>query len=276
MEFSLKKTTGIIYGLIMGIVIFGFCFWGIDFSLGPDDHTLKIMLYIPVYLFLFIYLILITGLLNMTYRVEEDGLLIKWGIARIKIAWNEIQSINQITGKSNMSSLFGSSWHGYMIGLYSVNGVGAVRMFATFPQKGFIYLKTSRGFYGLTPADPKLIDVISEKSGIFIDTINMDEMDPEIKGKSMQDDGFYRILLALNIFFLGLFAAYLAIFFPGSGAPPFVILLLVLAVALFFFSIGNAGRLYQFSQTGGYMLLLLGLAVTGIFLILSLSEITLK
>lgn len=276
MEFSPKKTSGIIYGLIMGIVIFGFCFWGIDFSLGPSDHTLKIMLYIPAYLFLFIYLILITGLLNMTYRVEEDGLLIKWGIARIKIAWNEIQSINRITGKSNMSSLFGSSWHGYMIGLYSVSGVGAVRMFATFPQQGFIYLKTSRGFYGLTPADPKLIDVISEKSGIYIDTVDMDEMDPEIKGKSMQDDSFYRILLGLNIFFLGLFAAYLAIFFPGSGAPPFVVLLLVLAVALFFFSIGNAGRLYQFSQTGGYMLLMLGLAVTGIFLILSLSEITLK
>ncbi|MEN6325943.1 MAG: PH domain-containing protein [Syntrophomonas sp.] len=276
MDFSPKKTSGIIYGLIMGLVIFGFCFWGIGFSLGPDDRTLKIMLYIPAYLFLFIYLILITGLLNMSYRVEEDGLVIKWGIARIKIAWDEIKNINRIAGKSNMSSLFGSSWHGYMIGLYTINGVGAVRMFATFPEKGFIYLKTSRGFYGLTPADPKLIDIISEKSGIYIDTVDMDEMDPEIKGKSMQDDDFYRILLSLNIFFLGLFAAYLAIFFPGSGAPPFVVLLLVLAVALFFFSIGNAGRLYQFSQTGGYMLLALGLAVTGIFLILSLSEITLK
>ncbi|MDD3268886.1 MAG: PH domain-containing protein [Syntrophomonadaceae bacterium] len=276
MEFRPTKASGIIYGLIMGIVIFGFCFWGIDFSLGPNDRTLKIMLYIPAYLFLFIYLVLVTGLFNMTYRVEEDGLLIKWGIARIKIAWDEISNINQITGKSNMSSLFGSSWYGYMIGLYTVNGIGAVRMFATFPEKGFIYLKTSRGFYGLTPADPKLIDIISERSGIYIDTVHMDELDPEIKGTSMQDDSFYRILLSLNIFFLCLFAAYLAIFFPGSGAPPFVVLLLVLAVALFFFSIGNAGRLYQFSQNGGYMLLLLGLAVTGIFLILSLSEISLR
>lgn len=276
MEFNPKKANGIFFGLLMGVVVFGFCFWGIDFSLGPNDRTLKIMLYIPAYLFLFIYLILITGLLNMSYRVEQDGLIIKWGIVRIKIAWDEIQSINKIVGKSNMSSLFGSSWPGYMVGLYSVNGVGAARMFATFPQQGFIYIKTTRGFYGLTPADSKFIDVLSEKSKIFIDTIDMEEMDPEIMGKSMQDDSFYRILLGLNIFFLGLFAAYLAIFFPGSGAPPFVVLLLVLAVALFFFSISNAGRLYQFSESGGYALLVLGLAVTGIFLILSLSEVTLK
>ncbi|MDD3024684.1 MAG: PH domain-containing protein, partial [Syntrophomonadaceae bacterium] len=215
MEFNPKKANGIFFGLLMGVVVFGFCFWGIDFSLGPNDRTLKIMLYIPAYLFLFIYLILITGLLNMSYRVEQDGLIIKWGIVRIKIAWDEIQSINKIVGKSNMSSLFGSSWPGYMVGLYSVNGVGAARMFATFPQQGFIYIKTTRGFYGLTPADSKFIDVLSEKSKIFIDTIDMEEMDPEIMGKSMQDDSFYRILLGLNIFFLGLFAAYLAIFFPG-------------------------------------------------------------
>ncbi|HOQ10579.1 MAG TPA: hypothetical protein PLG09_10695, partial [Syntrophomonadaceae bacterium] len=85
----------------------------------------------------------------------------------------------------------------------------------------------------------------------------------------------YRLLFILNIVFLLAFAVYLAVFFPGSGAPPIVVLLLVLAIALFFFNISNAGRLYQFSEMGGYILLIIGLAVTGIFIILSLSEISL-
>ena len=104
----------------------------------------------------------------------------------------------------------------------------------------------------------------------------MDAIDPEIKGENMQDDNFYRILFRLNIVFLAIFALYLAIFYPGSGAPPFTVLLLVLAIALFFFNIGNAGRLFQFSSTGGYVLQIISLAVTGLFIILALSEITLK
>ena len=168
---------------------------------------------------------------------------------------------------------------GYMIGLYAAKGLGTVRMYATNPWNGFIYIKTSKGFFGITPieeASPNLLQSIAEKSQKAIEHINMDAMDPEIKGESIQDDNFYHILFRLNIIFLAVFALYLAIFYPGSGAPPFTVLLLVLAMALFFFNIGNAGRLFQFSSTGGYILQVIGLAVTGLFIILALSEITLK
>jgi hypothetical protein len=70
-----------------------------------------------------------------------------------------------------------------------------------------------------------------------------------------------------------IFAVYLAIFFPGSDAPKFVILLLVLALVLFIFNASNAKRLYQFSTQGAYITLLIGLAVTGTFIILSLSQV---
>ena len=274
-----KKTPGIIFGIVMGLVVFGFSFWGIGYSLGAEDATLKLLLYIPAYLFLFVYAFLLLSAFNLGYRIEDDGLVITWGLSRIHIGWHEIENIIKVEGKSNLYSLFGMSWPGYMIGLYAAKGIGTARMYATNPWNGFIYIKTNKGFFGITPVEetvPNLLQSIADKSKKAIEHINMDAMDPEIKGENMQDDNFYRILFRLNVIFLAIFATYLAIFFPGSGAPPFTVLLLVLAIALFFFNIGNAGRLFQFSSTGGYVLQVISLAVTGLFIILALSEITLK
>ena len=274
-----KKTPGIIFGIVMGLVVFGFSFWGIGYSLGAEDATLKLLLYIPAYLFLFVYAFLLLSAFNLGYRIEDDGLVVTWGLSRIHIGWHEIENIIKVEGKSNLYSLFGMSWPGYMVGLYAAKGLGTARMYATNPWNGFIYIKTSKGFFGITPVEetiPNLLQSIADKSKKAIEHINMDVMDPEVKGENMQDDNFYRILFRLNIIFLAIFALYLAIFFPGSGAPPFTVLLLVLAVALFFFNIGNAGRLFQFSSTGGYVLQVIRLAVTGLFIILALSEITLK
>jgi len=280
MFFKLQKTSGILFALIMGIIIFGFIFWGINYSLGePKFATLRLMLVIPAYLFLAVYAYLFLSSLNMAYKAEDDGLHIRWGIRKIKIPWNEVEHVIHVKGKSNLYSVFGTSWPGHMIGLHIVKGLGSVRMYATHPLKGFVYLKSSSGFYGLTPTEkdlPAMLDTLSQKTGHTVKVVDMDLMDPEIKGECMSDDPFYKILFWLNIVFLAIFAGYLGMFYPGSGVPHFVILLLVLAVALFFFSMSNAGRLYQFSANGGYILLVIGIAVTGIFMILALSEISLK
>jgi len=275
MEYYPKKSYGTLLGLVMGILIFGFCLWGIGYSLGDADRTLKMMLYIPAYFFLGIYLIVLSGSFNLSYRVNEEKLIVKWGFISLHIPWEDIDHVIQVKGKSNLFSILGMSWPGYIVGLYTAKGLGPVRMYATQPQEGFIYLKTHKGFFGLTPEDSKMIDVIASKAGKTIEIVDMGEIPDEIKGRSMHEDRFYRLLLILNILFIVMFSLYLGIFFPGSGAPRFIILLLVLAIALFFFNIGNAGRLFQFSSQGGYILLVIGIAVTGIFLILSLSEISL-
>lgn len=262
-------------GLSMGALIFGFIFWGIDYSLGPGDEALKMALNLPAYLFAGIFIILLVGAFSLSYKIEEEQLVIYWGIRTIKVPWSEVNEVIKVTGKSNMFSILGASWPGYMVGLYSVKGLGPVRMYATQPYRGFVYLKTNQGFFGLTPADDNMIQKIAQRTEKEIQVIDMDKMPQEIKGKSMQEDGFYRLLFIINVIFLLAFAGYLAIYFPASGAPRFIILLLVLAVALFFFNIGNAGRLYQFSNQGGYILLVIGIAVTGTFLILALSEISL-
>ena len=260
-------------GLILGGAIFGFVFWGINYSLGSGDEALKLALILPAYLFAGIFIFLLIGSLNLRYQIEDDHLLIFWGIRTIKVPFSEINEVIQVKGRANLFSILGVSWPGYMVGLYSAKGLGPVRMYATQPYQGFVYLKTNLGFFGLTPADDTLIKSVAEHTEKEITIVDMDKMPEETKGKSMHEDRFYRLLFNLNIVFLLAFAVYLAVFFPGSGAPPFVVLLLVLAIALFFFNISNAGRLFQFSEMGGYILLIIGLAVTGIFLILALSEI---
>ena len=136
-----KKTPGIIFGLLMGLVVFGFSFWGIGYSLGPDDATLKLLLYIPAFLFLFVYVFLLFSAFNLNYHIEDNGLIITWGLSKIHIPWQEIENIIKVNGKSNLYSLFGMSWPGYMIGLYAAKGLGTARMYATNPWNGFIYIK---------------------------------------------------------------------------------------------------------------------------------------
>jgi hypothetical protein len=276
MYYEASKSNGVLIGLVMGVVIFGFIIWGIGYSLTDTDKLLKLLLYIPTYLFLVIYLYFLLGATNLSYVVHDHMMVVNWGIRKIPIKWEDVTEVIKVEGKSNLFSILGLSWPGYMIGLYSVKGLGLARMYATTPQKGFIYLKTNRGLFGITPHNNELANIIAEKSHKKLETVNMDQVDEEVKGKSLQDDFFYGLLFKLNVILLAAFAIYMGIFFPGSGTPNILVLLLVLAVALFFFTIGNAGKLFQFSDIGGYILLLIGLAVTGTFFILAFSEITLK
>lgn len=275
MSYKPKKSYAFITGFLLGAGIFGFILWGISYSLGPEDQALKMALAIPAYAFLFIYIYLLIGAFTLGYEVNDRGFTIRWGFRSIQVKWEQVNNVIQVKGRSNLFSILGISWPGYMIGLYSAKGLGTVRMYATKPQEGFIYLKTENGFFGLTPEDAELIKVMAEKAQKPVEQLDMDALDPEIKGNNLKEDRFFNILYKLNVVFLAVFAIYLAVFFPGSGAPRFTVLLLVLAVALFFFNISNANRLYQFSEQGGYILMVIGLAVTGTFFILSLTEISL-
>lgn len=280
MEYRTRKSYAPWIGLFMGGLIFSFCIWGIGYSLGrPEDLTLKVMLYIPVILVLVGFIFFLIGSFNQAYTIEEKQLVIHWGLTSMKVPWEEISELKEIKGESNLYAIFGARWAGYIAGLYQVKGLGPVRMFGTRHQEGFIYVKSGKGFFGLTPEDPNFINEIARKAGKEIEVLNMGEISEEVKGKSPIKDSFYKLLLRLNIGFLLCYAVYLGIFFPWSSADPMykiIILLLVLAVCLFFFTLGNANRLYHFSPNGGYFLLVLGIMVTGIFIIISVAEISLK
>jgi len=82
------------------------------------------------------------------------------------------------------------------------------------------------------------------------------------------------MLLKLNVAILVVFIVYLGLFYPSADVSRLIIILPVLAVAIFFFNLSNASRLYHFSSNGGYALLMMGIAINGIFFILSLAEIS--
>ena len=275
MTYKRIKSIGTLYGLIFGILTFGFTIWGIGYSLGESDKVLKILLYIPTYLFMVIYFYLILGCFRLNYTVNDDAFVLTWGVAKKHIAWEDFDEIIEIKGHGNLFPFLAMAWPGYIVGLYELKGIGPVRMYGTHAIDGFLYIKTKRGFLGLTPQDGALAQAMAEKTGLEVKVINMDEIPVEQKGKDMHDDQFFKLYHRLNVIFLAILGLYVAVFFPGSGAPKIIILLLVLAMDLFFFNLANAKRLYQFSPQGGYSTLILSLAVTGIFFILALSEISL-
>jgi hypothetical protein len=274
MTFKARKSFGALYGIIVGILVFGFSIWGINYSLGPDDKALKVLLYIPTYLFLVLYIYLIIGTLRLKYIVDDDKFILVWGVAKKHITWEEIDEIIQIEGRSNLFPFLSMTWPGYIVGLFQLKGVGPVRMYGTHAKDGFLYLKTQRGFLGITPQDDTLAKIISEKTGKEIQILDMETIPVEIKGHDMHTDRYFMLYTRLNNIFLLLFCLYVAIFFPHSGADRLIILLVVLAINLYLFNNANAKRLYQFSQQGGYFTLLIGMAVTGIFLILSVVQIS--
>ncbi|HWQ75452.1 MAG TPA: PH domain-containing protein [Syntrophomonas sp.] len=274
MVFKTVKSWGALYGIIAGIIIFGFSIWGINYSLGADDTALKVLLYIPTYLFLVVYIYLVLGTVRLHYVVNDDNFVLVWGVAKKHIAWDEIDEIIQIEGKSNIFPFLSMTWPGYIVGLFQIKGVGPVRMYGTHAKDGFLYLKTQRGFLGLTPQDGTLAKIIAEKTGKEIQILDMNTVPVEVKGHDMHTDRFFMLYTRINNILLGVFCLYVAIFFPNSGADRLIILLVVLAIDLYLFNNANAKRLYQFSQQGGYFTLLIGMAVTGIFLILSIVQIS--
>lgn len=279
MEYRAKPGLGVWLTILLALFVFTLALWGINYSLSSEEKVLKIMLLAPTYLFIAAFAYLAIGAFNVSYRVSEKGLQIQWGVSVKTVPWKEVTHVIQIVGKSNLCSIIGADWPGYKVGLYLAKGIGPIRMYATHPEEGFIYIKSNVGFFGITPpAEMRddMLQYIAENAQKDIEIVDMDELSEETKGQSVRDDYTYRLLKNINLWMLIMYGLYLLIFFPGSGAPKLVILLLVLAVAVFFFNISNAARIYQFSSGGGYAILALGVLVNGIFFIVSFGEISLR
>jgi len=274
MVYKPKKSIGGLLGLVVGIIVFGFAIWGINFSLEESDRVLKLMLLVPTYIFAIGYAYLLLGAFIMSYRVDDSGVTINWGIHKRRIPLSAIDEVVDIKGRANLFPFLATAWKGYMFGLYSGRGIGSLKMYATQPEDGFALLKTKQGQFGVNPADEEgFLKDLAGKVGKGVQTIDMDTMDPEVYGKAIHKDEHFALFMRLNQIFLAILAILIGAFFPGSGAPPMIVLLMVLALALYAFNAGNAKRLYQFSPSGADITLLIALMVNGIFIILTVVGI---
>ena len=275
LEYKAIKTKAGIFGLLAGIIIWGFFIWGINYALGPTDVLLRVMLLVPTFIGLGVYCFLLLGAFILSYSTTDKALIINWGLTKKKIFWKQVEEIVHIEGKANLFPIISGSWPGYMVGLYFIGAIGSVRMFATKAEEGFLYIKTNQGFYGLTPENAgPLMENISQASNLPVKTINMNDLPIEVKGVHYSEEPFFNILHKLSFGLLIIFGLYLGIMFIRTWVYPFIILLLVLAAALYFFNISNAKRLYYFSPRGGLVMLFISIAITGLLFIITLNELT--
>ncbi len=273
MDLGVKVSRGKWIGLMAGFLLFAFILWGINYSLGPDDLVLKLMLYFPAFLCLGIYLIVLLGNFNLRYKIEDDYFVLKWGLGQRKIIWEDIAQVKKVEGKANFFSLIAVSWPGYKAGYYIIKGIGAAKMFATDTEEGFILLVTNKATFGIKPQSLDAGDILAEKSGKELIQVKVEEIPLQQRGVDPEEDRLYSFLLKTNYAVMALYIIFMALFFPGSAAPDITILLVIFALVLFFFNISNANRLIHFSVIGGYFLLLLCFVVTTIFFVLSFMAV---
>lgn len=262
-------------GLLMGILLAGFFFgtiiWGVNYALGPEDRTFKMLLLGPAYLMLLVYTFLWFGLVSMKYTANDDGLVITWLHKRYTIPWTEITEVIRVTGRLNLIGFLGISWPGYIAGTYDVKGVATSRLFGTDLDR-LLIIKAGPMSYGITPTD-EFVKLVAERSQKEVAVLDMYDVADDVIGKMISEDLVYLALFALNILCIVFLMVYLAIFFPGSGADRVIILLLVLALAIFAFNMVNASRLYHYVPVAAYLLWLVGVIINITFLAISMSII---
>ena len=265
------KLKGLLMGSLLAIFFFGTVIWGVNYALGPEDKVFKIVLLGPTYLFLLGFIVIWLGLATMKYIADEDSLVITWLHKRYNIPWSKITEVIKVSGRLNFISFLGVSWPGYIAGTYDIKGVATSKIFAAALEQ-LLVIKNGPFAYGITPSDD-FIQLIAERSHREVTPLDTYELPDDVIGKMINEDFVYLGLQALNILIIIFLMAYLAIFFPGSGANPKIILLLVLALGIFAFNMINASRLYYYNPKVSHLLWLVNVMINIAFLVISMSVV---
>ncbi len=263
------KLRGLLVGILLAAFFFGTVIWGIKYALGPEDKTFEMMLLGPAYAMLLVYTCLWLGLATTKYMASNDGLVIAWLHKRYTIPWSEITEVIKVNGRLNLISFLGVSWPGYIAGTYDLKGVGTCKLFGTDLEQ-LLVIKAGPISFGITPSR-EFIELIAERSQREVTVLDLYDVADDIIGKMINEDLVYLGLFAINILCVVFIMIYLGIFFPGSGADPTVILLLVLSLAIFAFNMVNASRLYHYIPVAAYGLWLVGIIINITFLVISIS-----
>lgn len=265
------KFKGLLMGILLGVFFFGTVIWGVKYALGPEDRLFEIVLLGPAYLFLLAFIVIWLGLATMKYKAEEDGLVISWLYKRYTIPWSDITELIKVSGRLNLISFLGVSWPGYIAGTYDIKGIATSKVFGSDLDQ-LLIIKAGPIAYGITPSD-EFIQLIAERSHREVTPLDTYDLPDDVIGKMINEDLIYLGLQAINILVIVFLMIYLAIFFPGSGANPRIILLLVLALGIFVFNMINASRLFHYVPMAAYLLWLVGVIINIAFMVISMSVV---
>ena len=277
-------TLGGILGFVVYIVLATSMAGGLSFALAESSVAVKIMLLIPFGIFALLGLYVILSFFNIKYLVTDTGLEITWGFFHKTIPWTSVLSIEKVVGLPKIWGVFAASWPGYNAGAFNITGLGVMTIIGTQVEDNLIVLRTDNGVYGVTPVHGQcFLDFIQRKSRMIAQVIDLDENKESLLQPVPSEDNIYLALAGLNLVCLLGFIAYLMAFFPGAvqaamlqgvpGPPRELVLLAVIAAAVFLINLGTAPKLYQNMAAGGYLLWGIGIFINLFFLSLSVYVI---
>jgi len=207
----------------------------------------------------------------MKYITDERGLMIVWNNKRYRISWQEITEMHHSNSNLNFVNILGVSWPGYIAGMYIVKGIKTGKIFAT-DNTNLLMISVGSHSFGITPT-PELIHIISENTQVSIESVDYYDLPEEEIGPIANEDLPFLLLYALNVITLIALAAYLVIFYPGSGADSILWLLLVLALGVFAFNLANANRFFNYMRYASYLIWFIGITINVVFLVLAISRL---
>lgn len=152
------------------------------------------------------------GLANLTYRVERNGIAIRWAAACDMVPVEEIQEIVPLTvGRGRLVG--GIGWPGYRVGRARVKGVGWVRVYVTRPERS-VLVRTRQQAYLISPVNVEgfLADYRARRTLGSIARWTQGQRLPALLRLSIWRDRLAGLLaltgLALNLSLFGYLAAH--------------------------------------------------------------------
>jgi len=95
------------------------------------------------------------GLFSLSYILDRNGLVIRWGPLRQVVPMGNIERIVPAEAVHVPMRFYGVAWPGYRVGKGYVKGVGSLRVYATCPLRGQLLVITPSQIYGISPSNPQ-------------------------------------------------------------------------------------------------------------------------
>ncbi len=150
-----NKRTGLLCGLGLLLVLLLAGYW---LARGLPGSPLNLSVFGRALLLLLILSLLLVagyacyGLANLTYRVERNGLVIRWAASFDVVPMADIKGITPLSALGGRLT-GGLGWPGYRIGPGQLEGVGPVRFYAAPSAEQALVVSTASMAYLICPAD---------------------------------------------------------------------------------------------------------------------------
>ena len=149
---------GAAWGVVTLAAILLFDTWCVQrLRTAPIDLTLFFLSLALIVSVILIALILycLYGLLTLSYTLDRNGLIIRWGALLQSIPMGNIERVAPASELGASTRFWGLAWPGYRIGPGQLKGVAPLRAYATRPLAKQLLVVTPSTVYGISPKDPQ-------------------------------------------------------------------------------------------------------------------------